>query len=151
MTAVQPTRESLLPYFGTIGATRIVNESQLFKINRVVEKPTPTEAEQELVVAGLRAGFFLCVSGMHVLPASFLSILQGEFDQGIRHISSALDKLAQQERYLAYQLAGTRFNIGVKYGLLRAQLELALSGRDRDRILSELVEMLAQQSIQDDS
>ena len=151
VTAVQPTRESLLPYFGTIGATRIVNESQLFKINRVVEKPTPTEAEQELVVAGLRTGFFLCVSGMHVLPASFLSILQGEFDQGIRHISSALDKLAQQERYLAYQLAGTRFNIGVKYGLLRAQLELALSGRDRDRILSELVEMLAQQSIQDDS
>jgi UTP--glucose-1-phosphate uridylyltransferase len=31
----------------------------------------------------------------------------------------------------------------VKYGLLSAQLALALSGRDRNQVLSELVELLA--------
>lgn len=151
VTAVQSTRERLLPYFGTIGASRLT-ENRLFHVNRVVEKPTPTEAEQDLVVAGLRAGFFLCVSGMHVLPASFLTILREEFEQhNIRHISSALHRLAERERYLAYELDGARFNIGVKYGLLRAQLELALSGDDRELILSELVEMLANRSLESDS
>jgi hypothetical protein len=31
----------------------------------------------------------------------------------------------------------------VRYGLLTAQLALALSGRDRDDVLSQLVELLA--------
>jgi UTP--glucose-1-phosphate uridylyltransferase len=31
----------------------------------------------------------------------------------------------------------------VRYGLLTAQLALALSGRDRDEVLSQLVELLA--------
>ena len=145
VTAVQPTHESQLSYFGTVGASRLAQESRLFNVNRVTEKPTPTEAEQELAVGGLRAGYFLCVSGIHVLPASFLTILRGEFEAGTRHISGALNKLAERERYLAYELAGTRINIGAKYGLLRAQLEIALSGSDRDLILTEMVKMLSNQ------
>ena len=39
--------------------------------------------------------------------------------------------------------AGRRYDIGVRYGLLTAQLALALSGRDRDDVLSQLVELLA--------
>jgi len=38
---------------------------------------------------------------------------------------------------------GLRYDVGVKYGLLIAQLALALSGRDRDEVLSRLVELLA--------
>ena len=44
----------------------------------------------------------------------------------------ALARLAENERYLAAELAGRRYDFGVKYGLLTAQLALALSGRDRD-------------------
>jgi UTP--glucose-1-phosphate uridylyltransferase len=33
--------------------------------------------------------------------------------------------------------------VGVKYGLLTAQLALALSGQDRDEVLSKLLELLA--------
>ena len=36
-----------------------------------------------------------------------------------------------------------RYNIGVKYGLLMAQLALAFSGSDREDILAKLVELLA--------
>jgi UTP--glucose-1-phosphate uridylyltransferase len=45
---------------------------------------------------------------------------------------------------LALELAGLRYNIGVRYGLLIAQLALALDGKDRDEILSQMVELLAQ-------
>ncbi len=58
-------------------------------------------------------------------------------------LSPALAQLAQRERYLALELDGTRYNIGVKYGMFVAQLALALSGSDREEILAKLVELLA--------
>ncbi|MEM9589469.1 MAG: UTP--glucose-1-phosphate uridylyltransferase, partial [Planctomycetota bacterium] len=58
-------------------------------------------------------------------------------------LSDASALLASRGRYLAYQVQGRRFNIGVQYGLLIAQLAIGLSGDDRDLILTELVELLA--------
>ena len=58
-------------------------------------------------------------------------------------LSDALADFASRERLLALQVNGVRHNIGIKYGLLIAQLALALSGADRDEILTELVELLA--------
>jgi UTP--glucose-1-phosphate uridylyltransferase len=58
-------------------------------------------------------------------------------------LSPALSQLARCERYLALTVNGSRYNTGVKYGLLMAQLALALHGVDREEILARLVEMLA--------
>jgi UTP--glucose-1-phosphate uridylyltransferase len=57
-------------------------------------------------------------------------------------ISNALHELAQKKKYLALEMNDYRYNIGVKYGLLNAQLALALSGKDRDEVLAMLMEML---------
>ncbi len=59
------------------------------------------------------------------------------------HLRSALSKLAHSERYLAAELDGRRYDFGVKYGLLTAQLALALAGKDRDEVLRGMVELLA--------
>ena len=58
-------------------------------------------------------------------------------------LSVALNILAQSEQYLALERNDLRYDMGEKYGLLKAQLALALHGKDRDRILSELVEFFA--------
>jgi UTP--glucose-1-phosphate uridylyltransferase len=58
-------------------------------------------------------------------------------------LSDALSKLASKERYLALELRGRRYDIGVRYGLLTAQLALAFDGKDRDEVLSTLVELMA--------
>ena len=63
------------------------------------------------------------------------------------HLTTALAKLSANEKYLAYELRGRRFDIGVKYGLLTAQLALALDGRDRDEVLGGLVELLARREL----
>ena len=42
----------------------------------VLEKPTPTEAEQRLIVPGLRAGHYLCFFGMHVLTPTVMDLLE---------------------------------------------------------------------------
>jgi len=58
-------------------------------------------------------------------------------------LTPALHAMAQRERYLAIEINGVRFDIGVKYGLLKSQLALALSGDDRDDILTEVLELVA--------
>ena len=40
-----------------------------------------------------------------------------------------------------------RYDIGARYGLLIAQLALALDGRDRSEVLAQLVELLATQQM----
>jgi UTP--glucose-1-phosphate uridylyltransferase len=60
ISAVQATLESLLPFFGTVGGVRLQEFDRLFEVKKVIEKPTPTIAEQELLTAGLRNGNYLC-------------------------------------------------------------------------------------------
>jgi UTP--glucose-1-phosphate uridylyltransferase len=148
VSTVQPTRENLLPFFGTVGATRIANRQKLYEIKNVMEKPTPTQAEQSLIVAGLRASHYLCLSGMHILTPTIMKLLETEMKaaKADSHIalSPALEELAKSERYLATEVDGGRYNIGVQYGLLKAQVALALSGKDRDEILTELLGLVAE-------
>ncbi len=147
VSAVQATREDKLPYYGTVGGRLVPNRQHLYQVENVIEKPTPTEAEQKLLVPGLRAGHYLCFFGMHVLTPMVMEILGELVDQSNGRervqLSPALARLATRERYLALELAGTRYNLDVKYGLLIAQLALALSGSDRDELLTQLVELLA--------
>jgi UTP--glucose-1-phosphate uridylyltransferase len=149
VSAVQPTRESMLPYYGAVGGCPVAGRPGLYQIERVLEKPTPTQAEQELIVPGLRAGHYLCLFGMHVLTPAVMELLaeavasHAAGDHGPIMLSPALEQLAKRERYLALELEGTRFNVGVKYGMLVAQLALALRGSDREEILARLVELLA--------
>jgi UTP--glucose-1-phosphate uridylyltransferase len=150
VSAVQVTRENLLPYFGTIGGQRIAGRQGLYRIETVIEKPTPTEAEQSLVVPGLRSGQYLCFYGMHVLTPAVMEILAariaGENSRRIA-LSDALMELAKREQYLALAQAGRRFDVGVKYGLFYAQLAIALTGQDRDRILANLLDVVATREV----
>ena len=150
VSAVHATHESKLPYYGAVGGRLVPNRKGLYEVTDVLEKPTPTEAEQKIIVPGLRAGHYLCFFGMHVLTPGVMDILEQAVTTappgGTVSLSSALAKLAARERYLASELQGRRFDIGVKYGLLTAQLALALDGQDREEVLSGLVELLAARS-----
>ena len=143
VSAVQATREGQLPFYGTVGGRRVPRRQDLYEVDNVLEKPTPSEAEQKLLVPGLRAGHYLCFFGIHVFTPALMDLLAEAADGGAAQLSPALAKLAGRERYLALEVRGRRFNIGVRYGLLTAQLALALDGADRDNVLTQLVELLA--------
>ncbi len=145
VSAVQATRENFLPLYGTVGGHRLAGQPNLYRIETVIEKPTPTEAEQRLIISGLRSGYYLCFFGMHVLTPAVMDILHREWQDRKSRISlsGALGELASREQYLAVEQTSRRYDVGVKYGLLRAQLALALSGRERSEVLSELLEIVA--------
>ena len=143
VSGVQPTRESLLPRFGTVSGRRVSGRSDLYRVDTVIEKPTPTEAEQRLMVPGIRAGYYLCFFGIHVLTPTVMEILA----QGATTLSAALAELARHEQYLALEDDGRRYDLGAPYGLLIAQLALALNGQDRAQVLSQMLELLADREL----
>jgi UTP--glucose-1-phosphate uridylyltransferase len=146
ISAVQATRETLLPLYGAIGGQPMAGKSRLYRIEKVIEKPTPTEAEQSLTTAGLRAGYYFCFFGMHVLTPTFMEILGRHTSAGAPiTVSAALSELVGREQYLAFEQKGRRFDVGAKYGFFQAQLALALEGKDRDTVLAQMVELLALQ------
>jgi UTP--glucose-1-phosphate uridylyltransferase len=158
VSAVQATRESLLPYFGAIGGRRVQGRRDLYVVETVVEKPAPTEAELRLTVPGLRAGHYLCFFGMHVLTPTIMDILAEQVaatSEATSHeaptrrapLSAALATLAARERYLALEERAWRYDVGVRYGILNAQLALALSGKDRAEVLSLILDLLAQRDL----
>ena len=99
------------------------------------------------MVPGLRAGHYLCFSGMHVLMPSVFDILAERInaldEQPNAPLAEALAVLAKRERYLALDMPDRRYDIGVRFGLMTAQLALALNGQDRDLVLTRLLELLA--------
>jgi UTP--glucose-1-phosphate uridylyltransferase len=139
VSGVQATREGLLPKFGAVSGRRVSGRSDLYRVDTVMEKPTPTEAEQRLLVPGLRAGYYLCFFGMHVLTPRIMDAL----GNGAPTLSAALSELARHEQYLALEDTGRRYDLGERYGVLVAQIALALNGPDRAQVLAQMLELLA--------
>jgi UTP--glucose-1-phosphate uridylyltransferase len=148
VSAVQSTREHLIHQYGTVSGRRLHARPDVYTIDEIVEKPNPTLAELRLHVPGLRAGHYLCFFGMHVLTPMVFSLLgdlvrRDAREGGSIQLTTALNTLAARERYLALEAKGTRHNLGVKYGVVEAQVALALAGVDRERMLAGLLESVA--------
>ena len=140
-------RSTRRPLSDVVGGHRLRERTDLYRVESVLEKPTPTLAEQRLMVPGLRAGHYLCFFGTHVLTPAIFAILEeligsGEGPKKVA-LADALSVLAKRERYLAMEMPDRRYDIGVRYGLMTAQLALALNGKDRDLVLTRLLELLA--------
>ena len=66
---------------------------------------------------------------------------------GTVSLSTALAELGRHEQYLALEEPDRRYDIGARYGMLMAQIALALAGRDRNDVLSRMVELLVDKEI----
>lgn len=151
VSGVRATHERFLSSFGVIGGQPVPRRPGLYRVESVLEKPTPTTAEQKLIVPGLRSGHYLAFFGMHVLTPAVMDIL-GELarnqSQRPATLSDALALVPGKERYFGLQVSAERYDLGASYGLFTSQLALALSGQDREEVLSLLVSMLATDHLQ---
>jgi UTP--glucose-1-phosphate uridylyltransferase len=146
VSAVQATHESQLRFYGTVAGSLLGGRQGIYQIENVIEKPTPTVAEQQCVVPGLRNGHYLCFFGMHVLTPTVFTLLAEDAaanGKGKIGLSPALARLASREKYLAAELAGRRADLESQFGVLRAQIALGLNGSARDEVLSLVAEELA--------
>ncbi len=143
VSAVQPTRETVLQHYGAVAGPRLAGRPNLYRVETVIEKPTPTEAEQRLLVTGQRSGYYLCFFGMHVFKPTLFGVIAELLDNGRATLSDAMAELARREQHLAMLSGGQRYDLGVPYGFLTAQLALALHGRDSSEVLARILEVIA--------
>lgn len=147
VSGVQANSESQLPYFGAIGGSRVKGEPRLYHIETVLEKPTPTVAEEECIIPGLRQGMYLQLFGTHALSPGVFQILRDQkatLAPGEKlGLTESLAVLAAREKYLALEVDGHRIDLESPFGLLRAQLALALCGPRREEVLRLILEEVA--------
>lgn len=146
VSAVQPTHERYLDRYGVVKGGRLEDSRPLYKVERVREKPTLEIAEKELVTEGLRPQHFLCFFGMHVFPPAIMDMLDRaivvQTNAEKQHMPAALDELARTWDYIAVEPRGFRCNMGVSFGLLRAQIALVHAGPKANKVLTEILGVL---------
>ena len=144
VAAVQSTHESLVTSFGVVAGEPVAQHPGIYKVREVREKPTPTEAELHLRVPGHRSGYYLGFFGIHVLDHEIFTLLERDMEKGQSvGLSPALNELARLGHLHAALLEGSRFDLEAQYGLLQAELAMALSGPNRGKVLADLVRLLA--------
>lgn len=144
VSAVKATPEHLINLYGTIQGKRVHGKPGLYQVSEVIEKPNPSLAELRLTVPGLRQGHYLCFFGMHVLQPAILDLLEEAIKDPSRDkkpvgLSPSLNRFAQGNRLLALEATGQRHNLGTKFGVVDAQIAMALSGIDRDEMMELLL------------
>lgn len=149
VSGVQVTSEGQLPYFGIVGGTRVKGSERVYAVETVLEKPTPTVAEERCMISGLRQGTYLGTFGTHALTPLVFDLLRERartLPRGQRlGLTESLAALASRERYLAFEVDGQRVDLEGPFGLLRAQLALALHGPRREEVLRLILEEVARE------
>src|SRR4030067_590326 len=104
------SRKNPLDMATLYGARRILQKENHSFISSAI---ICMEAEQRLIVPGLRAGSYLRFFGIHVLTPTFMEILDGEFKKAnnkqLANISNALQELSKRENYLAREITHCRY------------------------------------------
>jgi UTP--glucose-1-phosphate uridylyltransferase len=146
VSAVNPTIEHQISRYGTLTGKHVANQDGVYQIEKIIEKPSLSTAELELQTPGLRAGYYLCFFGMHVLTPTVFSLLEKQLDSNTANVllTPSLQDLASTEKYLALEVKGRRYDLSRKHGLLRAQIALGLAGEAHDETLTTMVELLAE-------
>jgi UTP--glucose-1-phosphate uridylyltransferase len=146
VSAVNPTPEHQIVRYGTVTGKQMHNQSGIYQIEKLIEKPSLSLAELELQTPGLRIGYYLCFFGMHVLTASVFGLLETQMKQSPNNVllTPALQQLAETEKYLALEVKGNRYDLSKRNGLLSAQIALGLAGEAQAETLTTIVESLAE-------
>jgi UTP--glucose-1-phosphate uridylyltransferase len=130
VSAVQRTPEADLHLFGTVRATPLSGRARAYTVHEIVEKPAVATARERLRVPGVPVGQYLCWFGLHAMTPGLFDVLDEDArldrrERGELQLTAAQARLAAREPYLAYEVAGWRFDMGDPAGLVRTQQALA--------------------------
>jgi len=151
VSAVKRTLGRHLHLYGTIRGLPAKSSNRVYSVAAIEEKPPLDYASKHLVTPGLPPGYFLCHFGMHVFSCAIFDCLQYLIRNEIRSSGEIQLTAAQQmlrnevHEYYCCELSGKRYDTGIPFGLMEAQLALALTGVYRQEIIESVARLLAEQ------
>ena len=127
VVAVQRVPRSAVANYGVIRAQAIRGgkwDGRLFRIEDMVEKPTPKDAPSNLAIIG-----------RYILTPGIFSALEETRPGagGEIQLTDALRRLLKREPIYGYLFEGKRYDAGDKLGFLQATVEMALKRPDLAR------------------
>ncbi len=134
VTSVSYAAEADLHRFGTLSGPLLPDtKPPVYEIKALVEKPTVDYARAHLRAPGIPDGQYLVHFGIHAFTPTIFDCLDyliqnDRRERGEIQLTSAQVLLMEREQYLACEVAGTRYDMGVPEGLIETQIALALRG-----------------------
>jgi UTP-glucose-1-phosphate uridylyltransferase len=111
------TPEDEIANFGTVAGIWI-EDDRILNVTEFAEKPTLDYARNNLRVPGLPEEEYLTVFGMYVIKPQLFEYLEENIRNNIRErgefqLTSALDRLRQEDGFLGLIMEGKRYDIGL--------------------------------------
>jgi len=114
---LRKTREDQIANFGTVTGVWL-EENNLLNVTEFSEKPTIDYARSNLQVTGLEDDMYLTVFGQYVIKPKLFEYLDEHITNNVRErgefqLTSALDRLRQENGFLGLMIDGQRYDIGL--------------------------------------
>jgi UTP--glucose-1-phosphate uridylyltransferase len=111
------TPEAQIGNFGTVTGVWVKNETTL-NITEFAEKPNLDYARTNLRVPGLSPDEYLTVFGQYIIKPQLFDYLREHIENNVREngefqLTSALDRLRQEDGFLGLMIQGKRYDIGL--------------------------------------
>ncbi|OGV25865.1 MAG: UTP--glucose-1-phosphate uridylyltransferase [Legionellales bacterium RIFCSPHIGHO2_12_FULL_37_14] len=123
--AVQPVPRAETMHYGIVTGQYIAD--RVIEIDKMIEKPYPDEAPSTIGIAGRYILTPVVFSKLRMLRAGFGGEIQ---------LTDAIAEVLQDEKVLAYQFEGTRYDCGTKLGFLQATVDVAEKHREVGSLFS---------------
>jgi len=114
---LRQTPEGQIANFGTVTGVWL-EENHLLSVTEFAEKPTVDYARNNLQVHGLPEGTYLTVFGQYIIQPKLFDFLEEDISNNVRErgefqLTSALDRLRQQDGFLGLMIDGQRYDFGL--------------------------------------
>ena len=114
---LRQTPESDIASFGTVAGIW-VDQPTLLSVTKFTEKPTVDYARNNLRISGLPESEFLTVFGEYIIKPQIFDYLEENINNNVREhgefqLTSALDRLRQEDGFQGLIIDGQRFDIGL--------------------------------------
>jgi UTP-glucose-1-phosphate uridylyltransferase/mevalonate kinase len=111
------TPESQIANFGTVAGIWL-EENRLLNVTEFAEKPTIDYARNNLLVPDLPTDEYLTVFGLYIIKPQLFEYLEEHIANNVRErgefqLTSALDRLRQEDGFLGLVMEGRRYDIGL--------------------------------------
>ena len=117
IVGMRNTPESQIANFGTVTGVWL-EQQRLLNVTEFAEKPTLDYAHTNLHVPGMAENEYLTVFGQYIIKPELFTFLKENIENNVREhgefqLTSALERLRQEEGFLGLVIDGKRFDIGL--------------------------------------
>jgi UTP-glucose-1-phosphate uridylyltransferase len=113
---LRETPEGQIANYGTVTGVWL-EENQLLNVTEFAEKPTIDYARTNLQVRGMPKDTYLTVFGQYIIQPKLFDLLEEHISNNVRErgefqLTSALDRLRQEDGFLGLMMDGQRYDLG---------------------------------------